>query len=128
MEEHTSRALARQTSDHSYQIERLQKELKGLRADVRSYVIEDAKEVGKCLVLKLHYMHPGGQALDGCTFQGHKIIVFNASMKEALTWREIDPHFREDQDCPSFRAPSPIARFPATDVGWADAIKYAESK
>lgn len=106
----------------------MKKELAALKADVRSYTIEDAQEVGGCLVLKVHYQHPDGRALEGCTFEGNKVLVFIASMRDALMWREIDPHFREEKSYPPHQAPSPIARFPATKVGWADAIQYAESK
>ena len=109
----------------------MKEELAALKADVTSYTIEEAEERGGCLVLKVRYHHPDGRAQKGCTFEGCKVMVFIATMKDALLWREIDPHFQEEADrkaTPKHKAPGPIARFPASGVGWSDALQYAESK
>jgi len=72
-----------------------------------------------------------------CDYEGNKVMVFlNVSEKDILKWKEIDPHFRapvEDQYVKSInreprKAPSPAARFPASDEGWKDAIEYAKRK
>lgn len=63
-----------------------------------------------------------------CSYEGRKVMVFlNVSEMTALKWRKIDPHFR-DTPTSENEAPGPAARFPASDVGWDDAITYAEGK
>jgi hypothetical protein len=93
--------------------------------DASNYQILDVHRVGSHLVLKVAYPNCAR-----CAFEGNKILVFfNVAEMDALRWRRIDPHFRD----PKLKglasdAPSPAARFPATDEGWADAINYAKSK
>ena len=44
----------------------------------------------------------------------------------ALQWKHIDPHFRDPGISVAYdEAPSPVARFPATNEGWEDAFSYA---
>ena len=61
-------------------------------------------------------------------YGGRKILVFRASLKEAILWRHMDPHFRDPNDKSIIRAsnkaPIPIARFPASDSGWEDAKAF----
>lgn len=48
---------------------------------------------------------------------------------DACFWKEIDPHFAiEGTKRTKQQAPAPIARFPPSNSGWADAITYAKSK
>ena len=66
-----------------------------------------------------------------CSFEGEKVMVFlNITEAEALRWRKIDPHFTDPAKySPGSReAPGPAARFPASNDGWVDAMRYAESK
>jgi hypothetical protein len=60
----------------------------------------------------------------GCTtFEGRKILVYEAELKQFAPDypKELDPHFSE-------AGLSPIARFPATDEGLADALAFADWK
>lgn len=92
--------------------------------DADKYQIIEALRVGTHLVLKVKYPN-----CFLCVFEGTKILVFlNVSEIQALMWRRIDPHFRNDKSLISTQAPSPSARFPATSEGWSDAIAYAKSK
>ena len=60
-------------------------------------------------------------------------------MLDALMWKAIDPHFTEGRRTSLYarvgsrksgvlHGPSPIARFPASDQGFRDAIDYANMK
>lgn len=91
----------------------------------KEFEVEDAKEVGLHLVLKVKY-----PSCKDCSFEGSKILVFLlTSTLNALRWREIDPHFRDPKASTLLtQAPSPSARFPASHEGWLDAIAYAQSK
>lgn len=94
--------------------------------DKFKYEIVDACRVGSHLVLKVLYPN-----CKKCSYEGNKVLVFlGVSEMQVLKWKEIDPHFRETHDylqLPS-QAPSPAARFPASQQGWEDALAYAKSK
>jgi hypothetical protein len=55
------------------------------------------------------------------------MVFLNITEIQALKWKEIDPHFRDDKNTVT-AAPSPAARFPASPQGWSDAIEYARTK
>ena len=91
--------------------------------DSKRYEVVDVKRVGPHLVLKVKYPN-----CFACAYEGNKVMVFiNVTEGDVLKWRSIDPHFRADQSTDPTRAPSPAARFPASDAGWADALAYAAS-
>jgi hypothetical protein len=58
---------------------------------------------------------------DCTTYGGEKILVYRLTDTWLLYQKELDPHFLENDS-------SPIARFPATPEGWADALVYVETK
>lgn len=90
---------------------------------------------GGYIVLRVRY-----PSCARCAFEGDKVLVFRGvSMLHILGWRKLDPHFRADvpaQDLNKLTkaqladlrvsAPSPIARFPATDQGWLNAIRFCQ--
>lgn len=85
--------------------------------------IVDYEQVDKHLVLKVRY-----PSCRRCSYDQCKVMVFlNVTMKTALRWTRIDPHFREEKDS-GLGAPSPVARFPGSDEGWSDAVAFARSK
>lgn len=87
------------------------------------FKIVDYEQVDRHLVLKVRYPSCKRCAYDQC-----KVMVFlDATMKKALAWTRIDPHFREEKDA-GLGAPSPVARFPASNDGWHNAIEFARSK
>jgi hypothetical protein len=89
--------------------------------DASNWNIVRVKEVGKNLVLMVKY--PNCAA---CAYEGQKVMVFvGQGAVDALHWKRIDPHFR-DKPVKKEDAPSPSARFPASDAGWADALMWAE--
>jgi hypothetical protein len=57
----------------------------------------------------------------GCTtFEGNKILVYEAELSVFSNPSYLDPHFTETNKL--------LARFPASDEGLTDAIAYAEWK
>ena len=55
----------------------------------------------------------------GCTnYEGIKVMVYRGTFHQP---KVLDPHFQPHTH-------SPIARFPPTEEGWQDAVKYAQSK
>lgn len=92
--------------------------------DKKKFEIEDAEPVGNHIVLKVKYPNCAS-----CEYEGNKVMVFlNATALQVMKWKEIDPHFRGTGPKNDKAAPSPAARFPASDEGWRDAIFYAKSK
>lgn len=93
--------------------------------DASKYDVVDAQQVGPHLVMKVQYPN-----CYRCAFEGVKVLVFaNTNAMQALKWKRIDPHFRDPKiKSTATDAPSPIARFPASEEGWADALDYAEKK
>lgn len=96
--------------------------------DPEEYDVLDIKECGDYLVLKVQY--PSCKA---CSYEGIKVLVVKSTLKDAVMWKKIDPHFREPSSTiagqkPIRQSPSPVARFPATVDGWNDAIEYASNK
>lgn len=87
------------------------------------YEVIDAVEVAGHFVLKVKY-----PSCIKCSFDALKVLVIlGVSTVDALKWRRIDPHF-SDRPRPPNEAPSPIARFPANDQGWANAKAFAARK
>lgn len=126
-EEHAERAERRVREEKNAEIQEMREELESLRADIKSFGIKNVSANGEYLVLDVEYFHPDGKALKGCTFNGRKIMVFKASVVDALHWRAIDPHFREDDKKRKLtQAPSPIARFPGNDIGWVSAMMFVQ--
>ena len=79
--------------------------------------------MGAHLVMKVKYPNC---AL--CAYEGQKVMVFlNVTEAQVLKWRRIDPHFRATKALPQ-EAPSPAARFPASQEGWRDALDYAAKR
>lgn len=63
-----------------------------------------------------------------CAYEGNKVMVFlDTAPTDALFWQKIDPHFRKQVKTLT-EAPSPAARFPASEDGWKDALAYAATK
>lgn len=93
--------------------------------DCEQYSILDVEQVGKHLILKVQY-----PSCAKCSYEGTKVMVFlGCSMRQALLWKRLDPHFQEQEILRSRQeAPPPDARFPASDQGWEDALTYARSK
>lgn len=85
--------------------------------------IVDYEQVDRHLVIKVRY-----PSCKRCSYDQCKVMVFlDVTMKRALAWTRIDPHFREEKDA-GLAAPSSVARFPASAEGWADAVAFARSK
>jgi len=93
--------------------------------DADKYEILDATCINKNLVMKVRYPN-----CSSCAYEGTKILVFlGVTALDALKWKRIDPHFRDPKPKSTRpEAPSPAARFPASDEGWQDALNYAQSK
>lgn len=93
--------------------------------DSEKYTIEEIHREGDHLVVKAQYPNCAK-----CSYEGVKIMVFlNVSESDAIKWKKIDPHFGDPTvKHLSTSAPSPAARFPASEEGWQDAIQYAKKK
>lgn len=128
--EHAQRAESRSREDAHYQEQSHAETIRRLEADRASrtpdpdrYVVERVQRVGEHLVLQVRYPN-----CTKCEYEGLKTMVFlHVGEAEALRWRRIDPHFRGATKITT-EAPTPAARFPGNEVGWADAVAYAERK
>jgi len=128
-EEHAQRAVEYESSSNKSTIDRLEKELSALRADVKSFDVEDVLALEGYLILKVKYVHPDGRTQKGCTFEGVKVMVYqNVDLTDVIKWRQIDPHFVEKKSTNKKKAPSPIARFPGNEQGWRDAYMFITAK
>ena len=110
-------------TQHTKEVEKLRTELAGLTVNAERFEILEAQQVGPCLVMRVKY-----PSCRNCVHEGVKVMVFaNVTAIEALRWKRIDPHFRGEPDETSKEreAPSPLARFPATEKGWRMAIDIA---
>lgn len=105
--------------------EKLQADIYARTPDADKYQIIQVHRCGEHLVLKVRYPNCAK-----CAYEGTKVMVFlHVSEAMALSWRRIDPHFREQKNAEMFGgAPPPAARFPASEDGWKDAVHYALSK
>lgn len=130
--EHIARAgeSARRSAQQSEaykdkQIADLKAQLDGMSPDNSRFQVEEIEEVGNFLVMKVLYPNCAK-----CAYEGNKVMVFEGvTIKDAFRWRKLDPHFRKGALPPPINeAPPPIARFPASTQGWADAMAYARSK
>ena len=91
--------------------------------DANRYEIKKVERVGPHLVLQVLYPNCAR-----CSYEGLKTLVFlHVQEFQALQWRRIDPHFRPNKSA-AHEAPSPAARFPASEEGWSDALAYARTK
>lgn len=96
-----------------------------LTPDSEKFEIEEVEEVGSCLVMKVSYPN-----CKTCAYEGIKVMVFeNVKIKDAIKWKKIDPHFRKPSaTVKKTEAPGPVARFPASEQGWKDAMEYAKKR
>lgn len=92
--------------------------------DASRYEVLDAEQVGNHLVMKLRYPNCAR-----CAYEGIKVLVFlDRTPMDALKWKRIDPHFSDPKlKVTPTDAPSPAARFPGSDHGWSEALRYAGS-
>ena len=101
----------------------IKKQIEAESPNPADFDVLEAQEVGPHLVAKVQYPN-----CVKCSYEGVKVMVFlNATLKQAVRWRKIDPHFR-DAVVDAREAPSPAARFPASAEGWQDALDYAKQK
>ena len=94
------------------------------KPDNSKFQVLDTFSAEPLLVLKVEY-----PSCKECSYEGTKIMVFEGvSLNDAIKWTKIDPHFREDlkEFFDQLQAPSPIARFPASEQGWVSAQKFAQ--
>lgn len=127
---HAARASEFAASSARYEEERNQQKIKKLEQTIASmspdptrYEIIDAVEAGPHLVVKAKF-----PSCSACAYEGNKVLVYlNVKALDAIKWKKLDPHFRPDKAA-IYEAPSPAARFPASDEGWRDALAFANSK
>lgn len=87
--------------------------------DNSQFEIIDCMELTGGVVLKVKY-----ESCVSCSYEGTKVLVYEgASLRDVLKWKVIDPHFSDKPDL-ARSAPSPTARFPASQRGWAMAIEF----
>lgn len=81
-----------------------------------------AEQVGENLVMIVQYT-----SCTKCSYDAKKVMVFqDVTLKDAIRWKRIDPHF-SDSERPDTHAPSPCARFPASEAGLRCAMAFAAS-
>ncbi len=115
--------------DADAKVAAVQRELakaQSMTPDATRFDVEDLVEVGPHAVLKVRF--PNCAA---CAYEGVKVLVYlNVKALDIVRWKKLDPHFRAmpKSGWPVKEAPSPAARFPASDQGWKDALAYANAK
>lgn len=110
-------------ADTDKKIQELKSQLSSVSPDNTKFQIEDIKEVENFLVMKVLFPNCAK-----CAYEGNKVLVYeNVKMVDVFKWRVLDPHFRPNVSAPN-EAPSPIARFPASKIGWIDALRFADYK
>jgi hypothetical protein len=87
----------------------------------------EATNTPNYLVVKVQY-----PSCKDCAYEGIKVMVFeNVTAKHLVRWKTIDPHFRApvllEKLTAAREAPSPVARFPGTDVGYEAAREWAST-
>ncbi len=82
--------------------------------DPHRFRLLETMTFGHYTACRIHYP-------DCTTYGGEKVLVYRATNLQVAGRKELDPHFLE-------HCFSPIARFPATKEGWADAMAYARAK
>lgn len=125
--EHAARAAEQAAYSDRTGAERLARRVAELEAalaattpDPTKYEILDVHELPGYLVVKARF-----PSCKKCAFEGTKILVYaNVKPVDAMKWRSLDPHFREVRPRPPTEAPSPIARFPGSDLGWEQALAF----
>lgn len=106
------------------QRKREQAELMARTPNPDDFEVIRVEEVGAHLVMEVRY-----SSCTKCSFDAKKVMVFfNTSLKQAILWRRIDPHFTDKPPKSPKEAPTPRARFPADNIGWTDALTYARNK
>ena len=87
--------------------------------DNSQFEIVDCLELTSGVVLRVKY-----ESCTNCAYEGTKVLVYvGSTTRDVLKWRTIDPHFREVEPGPK-QAPSPTARFPASQEGWDMAVAF----
>jgi len=89
--------------------------------DSYQFVIEKICRKGPHLVIQARYPNCAK-----CSYEGTKTMAFlNVTELDVIRWKKIDPHFSDPKEKRAVdEAPSPAARFPASEKGWCDAIQY----
>ncbi len=91
----------------------------------KEYEILRTMICGKYMTMEVKY-----SSCKKCSYDSKKIMVFeNVSYEQVIHWRTIDPHFKDPSETivkEKKVSPSPIARFPGSELGWKNAINYCE--
>ena len=128
--EHSRRRESQHASSYSSlksqkdtEIASLKKELASFSPDNTKYEILDVESHGEYLLMEVLYPN-----CSKCSYEGHKLMVFRASIKDVIFWREIDPHFADPGTARAkHQAPAPTARFPANVTGRQHAKQFVHN-
>lgn len=86
------------------------------------FEVVETEQVGNHLVMMVKYT-----SCEKCSHDAKKVMVYGSvTLKDAIKWKVIDPHFAEDESVDEKHAPAPIARFPANKAGWDNALMFAK--
>lgn len=109
-----------ETESKLAEINQLRAKLAAMTPDSSVFEIEDTKQVGKHMVMKVSFPN-----CKSCAYEGNKVLVYlNMDINSVLKWRSLDPHFRASKSLNVKEAPPPDARFPASTDGWKNAVKF----
>lgn len=96
---------------HAREMEELRSEVAAVTPNPTKYKILKVEAIERFLIIAATY-----PSCRNC----NKLMVFEGvGLEDALMWERIDPHFDDKRQGTRESAPPPIARFPATDAGWA---------
>ena len=82
--------------------------------DPYNFRVLEAEQQGSYIILKVNYP-------DCKNYEGDKILVYKAALKEILNQKNLDPHFTDNE-----KVLSPIARFTPNADGWRNAVKFVK--
>jgi hypothetical protein len=119
------RALREQEIYNERERKKREAEINARTPNPDQYEILKFSRIGPHVVLMVKY-----PSCTACAYEGNKVmVIFDVPEDRMIRWRRIDPHFRGPSKVfLATEAPSPAARFPASEEGWNDALDYARRK
>lgn len=82
--------------------------------DPYNFRVLEAEQRGQYIIIKINYP-------DCKNYEGDKVLVYKASLKDILNQKSLDPHFSNNE-----KIISPIARFTPDAIGWRNALAFCE--
>ena len=79
-----------------------------------NFKVIEAEQHQEYIILKVNYP-------DCKNYEGNKVLIYKATLKDILNQKSLDPHFSDNKE-----KVSPIARFTPDDKGWKMAKQFVD--